>query len=244
MIENVLKKLDFSDKAIAVYVACMQIGPASVRRIADRSNVNRGTTYDALKTLQENGLVTYYHKDKHQYFIAEDPIALLELISRKKSQLRQTKSEIDEIMPELKSMHNKAGAKPVVKYYEGKTGIHTILSDVLDTCAKEKKEYRVYSSPLIKQYVYESYPSFSDTRIKKGITVRSISLGAGGSTVGLDERKWLSVSDPAPTYTIIYQGKVAMISIDAEGHVIGVLIEDQNTYKTQLMLFESMWSNI
>jgi len=243
MIDSILKKLGLSDKEIKVYKACLEAGPSSVRSIALSAGVNRGTTYDILKSLQKMGLVAYYHKAKHQYFAAEDPSVLRDALEQKQAQLEKTKEEIDAVIPQLRSMH-KQEAKPVVKFYEGASGIKTILRDVIEQCSSGSGEYYVYSSPLIKKHLHKSYPNFSKDRIKAQVKVKSISIGPGGSTVGLDERKWLTDKQGSPTYTLLYEGRVAMVSVDAKGNAIGVMIEDKNIFETQKMLFEFNWNKL
>lgn len=241
MIENVLKKIGLSDKEIKVYLTVVKLGPSPVRKIADTADINRGTAYDILRSLINLGLVSYYHQDKHQYFIAEDPARLKDAIVERKAQLEKTQAEVDEIIPQLQSIYNKAGQKPVAKYYEGLQGIKTILSDVLQSSRKGSKKYYVYSSSATKQYLYEAYKSYSQERIKLGIAVDTISIGPGGETVGLDNRKWLTKEESAPTYTLIYEGKVAMISLDANQKPIGVIVEDKNIFQTQKMIFDFIW---
>ena len=59
MIQNILAKLGLSEKEAKVYVTCLEIGPASVRSIAQAAGVNRGTTYDIIRSLQQRGLAAY-----------------------------------------------------------------------------------------------------------------------------------------------------------------------------------------
>lgn len=244
MIEGILKKIGLNDKEIKVYLACLKLGPSSVRKLAKQAEINRGTTYDILKSLQELGLISYYHQDKHQYFIAEDPSKLKDVLEQKQQQLKETKTQIEEIIPQLQLIHDNAGDKPVAKYYEGEGGIKTILQDVLKVCGSGSKEYYVYSSSTIKKYLYSAYRSFSAERIKTNIKVKSISIGPGGSTVGLDERRWLTKKESAPTYILIYNNKMAMISVDIDDKPIGVIIEDKNIYQTQKMIFEFVWAKL
>jgi len=244
MIEKILQNIGLSDKEIKIYLSCLSSGPSSVRRIAEKSGINRGTVYDILKSLQELGLVSYYHKDKHQYFIAEDPAKLQDVLEQKKKQLEKNKKEIDSIIPELKSIYNTTGQKPVVKYYEGVSGIRAVLKDVLTSCKQGSKKYYVYSSSTIKQYLYAAYKSFSTDRITAGIEVQTISIGPGGETRGLDERKWLTKKVSTPTYILIYDNKLAMISVDSANKPIGVIIEDKNIYQTQKIIFEFIWEKI
>ena len=83
MIEQTLKQLGWSEKKINVYLTLLKIGPSAVRTIATESGVNRGTAYDVLKALRDEGLVAYYQKKKHQYFTAEDPSNCWEVFHRK-----------------------------------------------------------------------------------------------------------------------------------------------------------------
>ena len=244
MIETILKKIGLSEKEIAIYLTCLQLGPAPVRKIGERAGINRGTTYDILKSLQELGLISYYHKDKHQYFIAEDPVTLHDALEQKQQALEKTKSEIDAILPELRSLYDKAATKPVVKYYESERGVKTILKDVISSCRQGSKHYYVFSSSTIRPYLYSAYRNFTLDRIKAGVRVQTISIGPGGETKGLDERKWLNKEQGSPTYTLIYENKVAMISVNINKNQIGVIIEDKNIFATQKMLFEFIWKKV
>lgn len=245
MFEKILGKIGLSEKEIKIYLACLKLGPASVRRIAEDAEINRGTAYDILRGLINLGLVSYYHQDKKQYFIAEDPKKLKDTIKQRQQQLEETNEEIDKVIPELRSIFNKAGTKPVVKYYEGYSGIKLILEDVIGTVKDiSEKEYYVYSSSTIKEYLYNTYPNFSKDRIAAKIKVKVISIGSGGETRGLDERKWLTKKESAPTYILIYAGKVAMISVDTNDSPIGVMIEDNNIFLTQKMTFEFIWEKL
>lgn len=245
MTEKTLQKIGLSEKEIKIYLTCLRLGPASVRKIAESADINRGTTYDVLKALIDLGLVSYYHKAKKQYFIAEDPERLKDAVEEKKQLLEKTKDEIEKIIPELKSIYNKAGEKPVVKFYDGYAGIKFILQEVLKSFQDDaSKEYYVYSSSTIKEYLYNVYPEFSDDRIKAKIEVKVISIGPGGEMRGLDKRKWLTEKESTPTYTLIYNGKVAMISVDSNHKPIGLIIEDLNIYQTQKMIFEFIWSKL
>ncbi len=244
-IKSSLKRLGYSDKEIAVYLAVLSVGPAPVRKIAAAAEVNRGTTYDILKALMEQGLVSYYHQAKKQYFVAESPERLLSVVDNRVEALGAAKHEIAASLPELNSMFSKAGEKPVVKYYEGLVGVRRILEDVLETvAASQEKTYSVYSSANIREVIYKAFPDFTKRRIDGRISVRVISLGSGGGEAALSERRWLTRVDGAPAYILIYGGKTAMISLAADGEPRGVMLEDPGTSATERLLFEGLWSKL
>lgn len=242
---QILSKFGLSDKEIDVYKSLLKLGPSPVRKIASESGVNRGTTYDILKSLKESGLVSYYHKEKHQYFVAEDPVKLIDVFNRKSEYYKELKGELHDIIPQLRSTYVGSENKPIVTYYDGVEGIRTILYDVLlRTEDTKEKEYYVYSASSIKNYLYAGMPDFNEERIRRNIKVKVVSLGAGGEVVGLDERRWLTKESGAPTYTLIYAGRVAMISLGQSGLPIGLIITDQGLFETQRMIFNNLWNKI
>jgi len=249
MIVEKLRQFGLDEKEISVYLALISLGPAPVRLIAIKSGVNRGTTYDILKALIKQGLVSYYQQhskdSKKQYFVAEPPEKILTAIEKKIADLGSLKTSIHTSLPELESLYEKSGAKPVVKYYEGSSGLRIILQDVIGTMSTASgKLYYVYSSSEIREYLHKAYPKFNRDRIAAKVSNRVIASGKGGELAGLDERKWLSTDKAYPTYTLVYSGKVAMISVSASGDPVGVLIENQALYETQKMIFEHLWKTL
>lgn len=239
---SVFKKLNLSDKEIKVYLKLLESGASSVRALAESTGLNRGTTYDILKRLQEIGLASYFHSETKQRFIAEDPEKLIQVIKTREEELAKAKQKITEIIPVLKSLQEKGGNRPVTKLYEGKSGIKFILDDVLAAVSGEKtKEYYIYSATKASDDVNSAYPNFTKERIKRKINVKAISLAKGGKTYGLDERRWLKTNEESATFIIIYAGKCAFISRDASGNPVGVIIENEMIYVTQRIIFLELW---
>lgn len=242
---NVLKKLNLSEKEVKIYLALLEHGATSVRKLAELTKLNRGTVYDALKGLQNIGLVSFYHADTKQRFVAESPEQLVKVISHRENDLKEIKNALKELVPELKSLQDKKGDKPVTKFYESKAGIRFILGDVLESMRKkDDKEYFVYSAASVRDDVYQAYPDFNKKRIKNKIEVKTISLSKGGKTYGLDERKWLETVQESPTYILIYAGKCAFISRDSANNPVGIIIENKMIYETERMIFMKLWEAI
>lgn len=241
----ILKKIGLSDKEIKVYTKLLEYGAISVRSLAELTELNRGTVYDILKKLQTLGLVSFYHQDTKQKFVAEDPDKLYKVISDQEEELRKAKSKIKEMIPELRSLQEKGGNRPTTKLYEGKDGIKQILEDVLNVMEMDKeKEYYIYSATKASDDINKAFPEFTKQRIKKGIKVNAISLAKGGGIYGLDERRWLQTNEESATFIIIYSGKCAFISRDASGNPVGVIIENSMIYETQKIIFMQLWKKI
>ncbi len=244
--ETELLKLGLSEKEALIYLTLLSHGPSSVRKLAGISGINRGTAYDCLKALKEHGLVSFFNEESKQCFVAEDPARLQELVVAKQSELERSKASLDEMIPELRSLHDRGGDKPVSRYYEGSQGVRTILLDVLDSVEKsEQKEYCVYSSASVREAgLYDLFPDYTDERIKRGINVKTISLGPGGDHAELSQRKWIKATEGTPTYILLYHGKCAFISLGVSGSLVGVIIENPGIYATQKLLFDELWKTL
>jgi len=241
---NILKKLGFSDKTARIYLALLCLGPSSVRSLAKKTELNRGTIYDALKWLRDIGLVSFYEKETKQFFVAEDPNKLYELVEKKNTELQEVGNRLKDVVMELRSVYDKGGERPVARYYE-KGEIRKILEDVLEKCEKSgEMMYRIYSDASIREYLYEGFETFSDARVAKGINVKVIAVGEGGELRGLDERKWLSIKKSTPSYILIYPGNTAYISLDAKSDLMGVVIENEGVYEMQKGIFDALWNKL
>ncbi|MBU0661069.1 TrmB family transcriptional regulator [Patescibacteria group bacterium] len=244
MEKHLFTQLGLTDKQSQIYMALLSLGPSSVRHLAEHCDLNRGTTYDALKYLQELDLVYFHNKDSKQHFVAAHPNELHQLVRKQQDQLSHIDQELNKHIPELQALYNRGGERPVARYYDRKN-LHVILEDVLRVCEEdEHQEYRIYSAAGLREYLYESFPTFSDVRIKKGIGVKVIAIGEGGDLRGLDERKWLDHQVSSPTYIMMYPGKTAYISLNAQQEPIGVVIENDGVYETQKLLFDSLWKTL
>lgn len=244
----IFKKLGLGDKEVAVYLALLEHGATSVRNLAVLTKLNRGTTYDILKKLQELGLASFFHKNTKQHFIAEDPEKILKLLADREDDLKKAEEKIKELIPQLKSLQEKGGDKPVTKFYEGKAGIKFILDDILSSLKEAGlNEYYIYSAVGVREDVYGAYPDFNKKRIKNNVKANTISLSSGGGTYGLDERKWLKTektNEGNMTYILIYADKCAFISRDSRNNPVGVIIENKMIYETQKAIFLQLWKLI
>lgn len=244
---TLLGQLGLDTSEAATYLALLDLEAVSIRKVADQTGINRGTTHEVMKRLVNQGLVSVRTSGKREYYSAESPEKIYDLIRDKRKNLLQTQELAKDIVPKLLAHAARPEGRPVVKYYEDNEGIVTVLNDVLRTCVQlSNPEYYAYSSRPLRQYLYKKFPTFTERRIKEGISVKVIAVGEGGDPAAISERKWLS-EPPASnisSYTLIYGNKVAQISISKDFTPYGVVIEDAGTASMQKLLFENLWKQL
>jgi sugar-specific transcriptional regulator TrmB len=245
-LQQLLLELGFSEAEAETYWALLNLNSVSVRKVAAQSGINRGTTYEALKALRAQGLVATRKSGQRDYFNAESPEKIYDLIKEKRKELWESQQRAQELVPQLLARKAQPHGRPLVQYYEDDDGVVAILRDVLQTAAKlPMPAYYVFTSRPIRQYLYRKFPQFTERRIAEGIDVKAIAIGEGGDPLERAERRYLA--EPADgsvsSYTLIYGDKVAHISIK-EDTPYGVVIEDAGTAAMQRLLFEQIWSTL
>lgn len=245
-VQELLKELGFSVVEGEVYWALLNLDRVSIRKVAEYAGINRGTTYDAIKSLASSGLVNTRRNGEREYYSAENPEKIYDLIRDRRKELLRVQSLAQEFIPELLAKKAQPQGRPLVRYYENDDGIVTILKDVLQTCVKlGDPSYFVYSSRSLRKYLYRKFPKFTELRVTDGIAIKVIAIGEGGDTEGLSERKWLPETDgEASSYIIIYGDKVASISISNDDTPYGVVIEDAGVATMQRLIFKHTWSTL
>ncbi|TQV78868.1 MarR family transcriptional regulator [Exilibacterium tricleocarpae] len=242
--QETLRQIGLHDREIDIYLALLRLGPASIRDIGEKAGVNRGTTHELLKRLLKRGLVSLRPKGKRRHFCAESPEKLLELAREQQARLARAADRLEsEVIPDLHLL-KPDGSDTQVKYYEGDEGIEYVLRDILNTAAgSAERSYSVYSSKVIRKYLYRPFPTFTQQRVKRQIRVRAIAIGEGGDEAPLAERKWIATgADPdQPSYVAIYPPKCAMISLQEGDYPSAVVIESQAIARALQIAFDMLW---
>ncbi|PJE77089.1 hypothetical protein COV05_00565 [Candidatus Uhrbacteria bacterium CG10_big_fil_rev_8_21_14_0_10_48_16] len=240
--DETLELIGLKPKDMRVYTVLLKLGTAPLRRVAQESGLNRGTAYDALKRLIDLGLVSHMDAKTHRYFTAEDPQKLTGLAVRREVAIQEAQLKLKDVVPQFQELLGSSAHRPSVRYYEGEAGVREILEDVLKTSEKSPdKMFRIYSSEGIRDLIAHAWPGFIKLRVRKRVRVKTISIGAGGATHGLDERKWLTQTNKAPSYIFIYPGKTSFVSLDERRQLFGVMIDDEAISATQEMIFDALW---
>ena len=125
-IKAFLQNYGLSDKEIAVYVACLQLGQASVQTLAKRAGTKRPGTYLILDSLEQKGLVDTLKTRKGMTYRATHPKKIA-------TRLDHLQSDLDSVLPELLAMRHDREDKPVIGVYED--------YDVYDRLADEVRTY-------------------------------------------------------------------------------------------------------
>lgn len=121
MIHDLLKKLDFSEKEIEVYLAILRnekITPADLSKI---TKINRSTVYSVVGDLVEKGVVSHDISSPVKYLIALPIEELESIIRREEEEIRKKKEIVTSAISELKHItSNKKYSAPQIRFVSEK----------------------------------------------------------------------------------------------------------------------------
>lgn len=243
MLINELKKIGLSDKEAKVYLATLELGQASVQEIAKKASVNRPTTYVVLDSLINKGLCsTYADKQKKIRYVAESPEMIISILELQKKEVEEKQKMITELMPELHAIYNQQENKPVVRFFEGKDGLRTMIQEQMSTNSKMIRFFTSFDD-IKKVFSQEEIDKAYQDRVAKKTKVKvlfSAEKYEMKNPSNLDESQSIPIDKfPINCDIAFFDNKVRIASL--KDKLNGVIIEDKNIYETLVSLFELAW---
>lgn len=210
-VQKQLEELGLSPNEVRVYLASLELGPATVLQIAAKSAVVRPTAHVAVGGLVKRGLMSSHTRGKKQYYQAERPGQLMRLLEEEKKKLAERESKLKSVLPGLESLILMSKEKPEVKYYEGLEGLE-VMREVFFT-SKAKYLDVIYNQKAVKQTLPEaSIVLFSYKVIKQGITGRQILLCGPDEKIEFSQKATKFVNKLLITEDTSNFGEIAIFS--------------------------------
>lgn len=242
MIEKDIQSLGLNEKEAKVYLASLELGQATVQKISAKASIKRPTTYFIIENLMERGLMSSYYQGKKQLFMAEMPERILDLIAKERKELELREEQFKRLLPELQSINNRNKDKPVVKYYEGKDGILTMVSEHLKT-SKNQEAFDVFSRDVIEDFISsEDLMEIRKERLSNKIRNRALYVREKGELQNIQDARLIRLSQkdlPVTCDISFFEDKVRITSF--KERMVGIVIEDKEIASSFRAIFELAW---
>jgi sugar-specific transcriptional regulator TrmB len=233
-VEETLKGLGLGKNDIRVYLGLLQEGKSPAVVIARVSGVHRVNVYDALRVLEEQGLVSVVIVAGKKMYQASAPESLTRILKEREAKLAQ-------ILPQLSMRFEKTENKS--QNFEGLDAIKRMLEDMI----KEGKPICAFGIPRKMPELLSGYlATWHRQRIEKHIPIDHIyNENAQGRIAYLNtlrdcRAKYLPPEYSVPATTVIYGDKVTFWIWSAIPFV--VLIESKTMADAYRTYFKLLWS--
>lgn len=237
----VLATYGLTEKEIALYIASLTLGEASMSDLALAAKTKRSTAYLTFKSLADKGLMSSYKMRKGIRVIASSPDALVSLGKKKVT-------DIEAIVPQLKALAGKPNSKPMITYYEGPEGVIAAFEGSLHT---PNTTLRFIGSLNEIHKVYQEYDlkHFIPTRIRQKIFFRGLCfpdisdhIKKADHEKELREIRYLPINYKHKHSLLIYGNKVIIFSGVKE--LVTVVIENTDIAEGEMAKFDLIWDLI
>lgn len=236
-LDAVLEQLDLTRKEASVYLAALELGQASVQRIAQKASIKRPTAYVTLAALQEKGFVVSIPRGTTTFYQAVDPEEIFRKFEEKVGAFKAA-------LPELRSLFNAAPGKPKVRFYEGKKNIMMLYEDDIfrggsvSGIFSPKDWVAVFSQKELSGLLY--------LMKSREISIRDLLYDSSEARQYADEKDRLRLGETRflpqdfllGVDILIYGNTVALISLQ---NLIAVVIEDPAIAQAQRQFLEFLW---
>lgn len=230
--EKVLEKIGFSPNEIKVYLTLNKNGSTKAGKISKLAKIDRSSAYNALKSLQEKGMVSYVMIGQIKFFQATGPRRILDYI-------KEQEVEVQEILPQLQEAHKAKKQEGQVRLFKGYKGIQTVFMDIIRT---GQDNYVFGSEGNFTKRMPEFAHRFKLLKKQAGIRTKILMRKSSRELdIKLSEHRYVPNVTESSADTDIYGDKIAIIIWTDEPEAI--VIENPSAAKAYKSYFDFMWNH-
>lgn len=241
MLEKYLQNIGLTDKESTIYITLLQVDSTTALDLSKKTNINRSTVYVTIESLAKKGLVSETTVGKKTQFQAEPPERLETYVERRRTELEEQAHRLKDILPEIKSIQRESGERPVVKYFEGKEGILSMLEELFGPEKNTEGDvlHVLYPKDKLEEiFSHTEREKYRNLRLARKIKSKALYTTSGESKpsdttadrVRLDDKKYPIMCD-----ITIYKDRLS-ISILGK-RLSGIFIQSQDLADTLRSLF-------
>lgn len=240
MLEKYLYDIGLNEKEAVAYISLLTVENSSVLDLSKKTRLNRSTTYLVLESLARKGLVSETTVGKKTHYQAEPPERLETYIEQRKILLDEQSKRLKDILPQIKSVQRESGEKPIVKYFEGKEGVLSMVSESYESPGGDETAYLIYSKDLLFDvFSAQERLKFKQIRTDKNIRTKALYSSTDGHVISDETGERVKVDEnkyPFSCDVYIYKDRIRIGILGK--HVSGVFIKSQSLADTLRSLFK------
>ena len=163
------------------------------------------------------------------------------MLEEQEREMKKKSEELKKLIPQLQSINNKHGDRPVVRYYEGKEGILTMI-DEFTKAASGVVDMAYSVDALEKVFSKEDRSKARAKRIGRDVKTKVIYTYKDGnleSTIDGERRKVPYEKFPIKSDIAVYGNKIRIASLG--DRLTGVVIEDQEIADSIKAILDLAW---
>jgi sugar-specific transcriptional regulator TrmB len=241
-LKETLIEFGLNEQEASIYLSSLSIGPTTIMKLANSSDIKRSTVYSIVESLKKKGLIRIDIKGFKKLFVAENPEKLGDVLERKKQNLQKT-------LPDLLALFNLKGKTGTIKYYEGIEIIKSVYESLIKDI-RHGENYLIISDSkrwfeLDKKY----FLNFTERRALLPIKIRMLLIdNEEGRFLQKNQKnfncsvKILPKGTELNTTLIVTPQRVVIHQLVEP--LVAIVIENSSVIKMHQETFEIMWKSL
>ncbi|MFA5872260.1 MAG: helix-turn-helix domain-containing protein [Parcubacteria group bacterium] len=239
IILKLLEDAGFTDKEAKVYLALLELGEGTVSGVAKITDLKRPIIYVLMEGLIKRGYASEIPNKKIAAYVATDP----SVISAK---LQTTTKSFLEMLPYMRTLHNKGGSRPKMSYFENIEGIMKVYNQM----SSQPEAFFVANFSQIEKYFPSVINSWLSGYKGKRTKMTSRTLISDNEKEISIVKEFLEVTDKVKARTLPSLKESTLdftltkekLSIGSLGeHPFVVVIESEELARSIQPIFELAW---
>ncbi len=157
-----LKAFGLTENEARVYLALIELREAStVTPLRNKVDLHTSRVYEALNSLVEKGLVSYFLKNNIKHFKAQDPSIMFDILDEKRDKLLK-------IMPQIRALKPRYVPGNNVSLYEGYKALKQLYDHLLFEMKKGEERLVLGAQPEAAHFLGKTFfKEYTLRRIRK-----------------------------------------------------------------------------
>jgi sugar-specific transcriptional regulator TrmB len=244
---KILEEVGLTKTEIKIYLTLLRLGQSTTTNIVRKAEIHASKVYEFLDKLIQKGLVSYVIKSNKKYFSASEPDFLKEFLREKENKIKEQESEIEKILPELRTI--KKSGEDIIhsEIYEGLKGAKSVYEKILSTLKEGETQYIIGAPKIANELIEGFLLDWHKKRIKKGIKCKYIydsnvrDYGKVRAEMPLTKVRYLPKNIVSPMWIEIFGDYVVIGHIKGRNAVL-FLIHDKEIARGYLDYFNLIWN--
>lgn len=250
-IECELRKMNLSRNEARVYIFLAKNGAQKAQQITEHLNIHRTETYNILKKLENQGLVSRILKRPMKFIATSFETVLTTHINERKQKihhLEQRKIELLQIWKSLPENHNLKNKKETFQVLEGKSHISVRLAELIENTNKQI-ELIVSDSNLIWLFNTPILDNIYKMTLKKEIRVRLLTNYSPTSNYVIDGINLqngdfaYTKKNEMPGFLISDNDEMILLMTNDLSNITGMWTNYETIVKSYSILFNLLWKD-
>lgn len=233
----IIESLGLRRPEAKVYLAAVELGEGTATDIAKKARLKRPSVYVILKALMGKGLIASVSRRGAAHFTAQNPRTVVAAATERANLLTAA-------LPHLEAIAKlPLAGKPSVRFYEGISGIQTVLEDTLTKPNTTILEWS--DAKLAAETMKDYYFAHEKKRIARNIYIRSVlennEVARRFRDQKFNEKRDVRIVPEKYNFNdeiTIYGDKVAIASYK---DLVALIIENKLFAETMRNIFELTW---